>query len=133
MAFAALGGCGSSRDPVGNLIAADDPLVAAAERRRFTTGATASRSLTAAPTTIDLAARTIETWAFDGVVPGPLLRANVGDMIEVTLANGLAEDTTIHWHGLALRNDMDGVHGLTQDPIAPGSRSTYRFVAHSIA
>src|SRR5699024_5692780 len=39
----------------------------------------------------------------------------------------LDQETSVHWHGIALRNDMDGVPGLTQDPIRPGARFTYDF------
>jgi len=47
------------------------------------------------------------------------------------VANDLAQETTVHWHGLALSNDMDGVPGMTQDPIPAGAAMTYRFaLAH---
>lgn len=85
-------------------------------------------SLRAAPTEIDLAGRTARTWAYNGVAPGETLRATVGDLIEVTVANDLPEATSIHWHGLAIVNDMDGVPGLTQGDIEPGSNFTYRFI-----
>ncbi|MGE3325176.1 MAG: multicopper oxidase family protein [Acidimicrobiia bacterium] len=70
----------------------------------------------------------MSTWAF-GTVPGATLRARAGDVIEVGVKNSLPEELSIHWHGLAIRNDMDGVHGLTQAAIAPGAEFTYRFVA----
>jgi FtsP/CotA-like multicopper oxidase with cupredoxin domain len=60
-------------------------------------------------------------------VPGRELRVTEGDILEVAIRNDLPEHTTIHWHGLALRNDMDGVHDLTQAPIRPGESFTYRF------
>jgi FtsP/CotA-like multicopper oxidase with cupredoxin domain len=47
----------------------------------------------------------------------------------VHFKNSLPESTSIHWHGLRLPNDMDGVPGLTQDPIAPGGEFLYEFVA----
>lgn len=50
-----------------------------------------------------------------------------GDTLALTLANHLPEPTSLHWHGLALRNDMDGVPGLTQRDIAPGADFAYRF------
>jgi FtsP/CotA-like multicopper oxidase with cupredoxin domain len=53
----------------------------------------------------------------------------VGDTIRVKLDNGLPEETTIHWHGLALRNDMDGVPGVTQPAIAAGDAFTYEYTA----
>lgn len=72
--------------------------------------------------------RTVATWAFGDTVPGPLLRATAGDTLRVDVANGLAVDTSVHWHGIALRNDMDGVPGITQDPIAMGESFRYEFV-----
>ncbi len=86
-------------------------------------------SVTAKPATLDLGGPTVATWAYDGVLPGPLLRASAGDMLEVTLNNQLPADTTIHWHGIRLANHADGVPGLTQDPVRPGDTYVYRFTA----
>ena len=66
-------------------------------------------------------------WGYDGQVPGPVLEANVGDVLEVSLKNSLAEPTTIHWHGLRLPASMDGTD-MVQHPIAPGETFTYRFL-----
>lgn len=85
-------------------------------------------SFRAAPTEIDLAGRTLRTWAYDGKVPGEVLRASVGDLVEVTVANDLPEATSVHWHGLSILNEMDGVPGLTQGDIEPGDEFTYRFI-----
>ena len=60
------------------------------------------------------------TWAYNGQVPGPMIRATQGERIRVVLENQLAEPTTIHWHGVPLPNAMDGVPELTQEPVAPG-------------
>jgi multicopper oxidase len=81
------------------------------------------------PATIDLGGRTVDTWAYGDSVPGPLLRATAGDLVTVKVDNGLPTETSVHWHGIALRNDMDGVPGLTQDPIRAGSGFTYQFTA----
>ena len=78
---------------------------------------------------MELGRTKVETWAYDGVVPGRELRVTEGDVVEVALRNELPEDTIIHWHGIALRNDMDGVPDLTQPPIRPGESFTYRFTA----
>ena len=67
-------------------------------------------------------------WTYNGEVPGPELRANVGDRIRVHLTNDLPASTTIHWHGLRLPNAEDGVAGLTQDAVPPGTSYTYEFV-----
>jgi FtsP/CotA-like multicopper oxidase with cupredoxin domain len=66
-------------------------------------------------------------WGFDGAVPGPLLRAPQGSRLRVPVRNGLDAGTTVHWHGLRVPNAMDGVPGLTQDPIAPGDTFVYEF------
>ena len=87
------------------------------------------QTLTAKPITLDLGGRQVATWAYDNAVPGPLLRANAGDLLQVTLDNQLPADTTIHWHGIRLRNAADGVPGLTQNPVQPGSKFVYEFTA----
>lgn len=68
-----------------------------------------------------------EVWAFNGEVPGPLLRARQGDTLRVTLRNALPQATTVHWHGIRLPNAMDGVPHLTQKPVAPGGEFVYEF------
>ncbi|MBD4678244.1 multicopper oxidase domain-containing protein, partial [Xanthomonas citri pv. citri] len=69
----------------------------------------------------------LTTWGYNDGLNGPLLRAQTGDLLKVSVANDLPEDTSVHWHGLALRNDADGVQGVTQDPIAAGETYTYDF------
>lgn len=66
-------------------------------------------------------------WAYNGSLPGPLLRVKQNDRLRVELKNGLTQDTTIHWHGIRLPNAMDGVPGLTQKPVKPGASFTYDF------
>lgn len=71
----------------------------------------------------------------NGQFPGPLLEANWGDWIEVTVTNQIEEvdeGTTIHWHGMLQEQTpfMDGTPGVSQCPIAPESSFTYRFRAH---
>jgi FtsP/CotA-like multicopper oxidase with cupredoxin domain len=82
--------------------------------------------LTAAPMRLDLAGHPVPTWGY-GTVPGPEIRLRAGDVLRVQLENGLSEDTTVHWHGLAPPNGMDGVPGITQDPVVPGAGFTYEF------
>jgi FtsP/CotA-like multicopper oxidase with cupredoxin domain len=67
-------------------------------------------------------------WGYDGTVPGPLIRARVGNRVIVHFTNNLPEETTIHWHGLRIPAAMDGMPGHSQPPIAPGSRFDYDFV-----
>ncbi|MAY01904.1 MAG: oxidoreductase [Gammaproteobacteria bacterium] len=71
---------------------------------------------------------TTPVWTYGGSLPGPLLRAKVGDTVIVHFRNSLPEPTTIHWHGLRVPNDMDGVPGVTQPPIPPGGEFRYEFV-----
>ncbi|MFK0690800.1 multicopper oxidase family protein [Mesorhizobium sp. IMUNJ 23033] len=66
-------------------------------------------------------------WAYDGTIPGPILRLRQGEPVRITVENGLEEDTTVHWHGIRLPNAMDGVPGLTQPPIKPGESFVYEF------
>ncbi len=68
-------------------------------------------------------------WCYGGSVPGPEIRVRQGDRVRVVLDNGLAEDTTIHWHGLRLPNAMDGVPDVTQPPVRPGETFAYEFDA----
>jgi FtsP/CotA-like multicopper oxidase with cupredoxin domain len=66
-------------------------------------------------------------WTYNGTVPGPLLRTEVGDRVIVHFTNHLPEATTIHWHGLRVPNEMDGAPGHTQEPIAAGASFRYEF------
>lgn len=67
------------------------------------------------------------TWLYDGVSPGPILRARQGEEVNVRLVNQLPQPTTIHWHGIRIDNTMDGVANLTQEPVPPGGTFDYRF------
>ena len=69
----------------------------------------------------------VDTWTFGDRPDAGGLRAKAGDLLEVRFANGLTGANTLHWHGIALRNDMDGVHDLTQHPTEPGGEFVYRF------
>lgn len=63
----------------------------------------------------------------NGQLPGPLLRYREGDDLVVDVTNGLAEDTSIHWHGVLVPANMDGVPGISFPGIKPGETFTYRF------
>jgi multicopper oxidase len=88
-------------------------------------GGRADIVLRAAPATFDLAGRPIETWAYDGRLPGRELRIRQGQRIRIRVDNELDDDTSVHWHGLRVSSDMDGVPDLTQDPIGPGGSFVY--------
>lgn len=70
----------------------------------------------------------VEVWGYNGEYPGPMIEAEVGDTVRVTLHNNLPEGTTIHWHGLEVPNDQDGVPGITQPMVEPGQTWVYEFV-----
>jgi plastocyanin len=70
----------------------------------------------------------VEAWTFNGTVPGPTLRGEVGDRIRVKVTNDLPLEIDIHMHGMVLPNDQDGVAPLTQDPIRRGETYTYEYV-----
>ncbi|WEO76056.1 multicopper oxidase domain-containing protein [Cryobacterium sp. SO2] len=109
-------------------ILSTDPLVAQYEARRAATGATVTQNLTAGTFDTMVAGTALTTWGYNGTLNGPLIRATTGDLLNVPVTNTLAESTSIHWHGLALRNDADGVPGVTQKGIAPGGDYGYQFL-----
>jgi FtsP/CotA-like multicopper oxidase with cupredoxin domain len=73
--------------------------------------------------------KTVDAWTYNGTAPGPTLRVQQGDLVEVTLTNTLPEGVTIHWHGVAVPNSADGVAGVTQNAVKQGETYVYRFVA----
>jgi FtsP/CotA-like multicopper oxidase with cupredoxin domain len=70
---------------------------------------------------------TVQAWAYNGMVPGPRINLSVGDRVEVELTNQLPIGTDIHWHGIDVPNDQDGVAPITQALVTRGERYTYRF------
>ncbi|MDX8143216.1 multicopper oxidase family protein [Lentzea sp. BCCO 10_0061] len=124
-------GCasGGGSSSGGTLIGPKSPKVEAAERARQIAGARrTSIKLTALQTEFDLGGVTANTWSY-GELPGKEIRIRRGDLLNVELRNQLSQPTSIHWHGVALRNDMDGVPDLTQSEIVPGGSFTYEFTA----
>jgi len=71
--------------------------------------------------------KTIHAWGFNKQVPGPVIKANKGDNLSITVKNELDEPTLIHWHGIRLPSSMDGT-GEVQKPIQPGESFTYHFI-----
>ncbi|OFE17199.1 copper oxidase [Humibacillus sp. DSM 29435] len=119
-------GCGRSRTAVG----AGSAAVLSTEATRRPTGQrVVTAQLNPRAASIDLGGLSMATWAYGETVPGPLLRASAGDRLRVAVTNTLTAPTSVHWHGIALRNDMDGVPGITQKPIDPGTGFTYDFTA----
>jgi FtsP/CotA-like multicopper oxidase with cupredoxin domain len=66
-------------------------------------------------------------WGYNGQSPGPTIEAVEGDKVRIFVTNRLPEHTTVHWHGQLLPCGMDGVGGLTQPHIKPGSTFVYEF------
>ena len=87
------------------------------------------RTLEAAPLDFELGGRMARTWGYDGGMPGPEIRLKEGETLRVKLRNRLPEDTSVHWHGVPLPNAMDGVPGVTQQPIKTGGEFVYEFQA----
>ncbi len=73
--------------------------------------------------------RIVEGWAYNGQIPGPMIRVDVGDNVRVHVENRLPMGTDVHWHGVRVPNDQDGVAPLTQPLIEAGGDYTYEFVA----
>ncbi len=73
--------------------------------------------------------KTLLAWGYNGQIPGPEIRVTEGDKVRIVFTNKLPKATTLHWHGLDLPNDQDGVPGVTQKAIKPGETYTYEFTA----
>ncbi len=71
----------------------------------------------------------VKAWTYNGVVPGPEIKVDVGDKVRIVLKNELPESTALHVHGIRVPNALDGVPPYTQDPIKPGTSFTYEFTA----
>ena len=84
-------------------------------------------SLRVGQTDVNFTGRSRTAITVNGGVPGPTLRWREGDEVTIHVANQMSQPTSIHWHGIILPWQMDGVPGLSFDGIAPGSSFTYRF------
>ena len=73
--------------------------------------------------------KVVKAWTYNGQVPGPWIRIEPGDKVAVHLRNELPISTDIHWHGISVPNDQDGVAPITQGYIEPLTDYTYRFTA----
>ncbi|MEO8107302.1 MAG: multicopper oxidase domain-containing protein, partial [Actinomycetes bacterium] len=77
--------------------------------------------------------RSVDGFTLNGESPGPLVRADEGDLIQVALTNeSVPGGVTLHWHGVDVPNAMDGVAGVTQNAVMEGETFTYRFVANQV-
>ena len=106
--------------------AARAPLAPGAVARAFVDGET-SRDLRIAPFPFAVADERGKGVAINGSIPGPLVRLRENRDVTLRVSNGLDVDTSIHWHGLLVPVDMDGVPGLSFPGIAPSQTWEYRF------
>jgi len=128
---AALAACGRPTAPQSTTPGATLDLsnaIVAAEKSRPHTGRTVTARLIPGHADIDLGGARARTVAYNNQVPGPLIRANVGDELAVAVENALDHRSSVHWHGIALRNDMDGAMPASPD-IEPAQSFTYRFTS----
>lgn len=129
-ATATLASCGNPGPPspgTVDRILPTDPLVSRYENARTANGTTVTQKLTAGLFGTTVAGIALTTWGYNGALNGPVIRAATGDTLNIPVANSLTEATSVHWHGLALRNDADGVPVVTQNAIAAGANHNYRF------
>jgi FtsP/CotA-like multicopper oxidase with cupredoxin domain len=103
-------------------------VIADVEARRRRSGATRTLSLAPARSRIDLGGRVVDALTYGGALPGPLVRVGAGDVLSVEIRNGLTVPTSVHWHGLGIRHDADGVPGVTAPAIAAGQTARLEFV-----
>ena len=72
----------------------------------------------------------MDVWGFNGSMPGPTIEAFQGDRVRFVVHNELPEPTSVHWHGLEVPIQYDGVPGLTQNLIPPGGTYVYEYDLH---
>lgn len=124
-----LGGYAAWPQSGSNNVNLSEAIRQAEDLRRTSNQNVVNARLIAQPITLNLGGPVVQTWGYGDTLPGPILRAQAGDLLRIKVDNKLATDTSVHWHGIALRNDMDGVPGITQDPIKAGKSFTYEFTA----
>lgn len=76
---------------------------------------------------VQFGGRSVQAIAINNSTPGPVLRFQKGDTARIFVKNLLDVETSVHWHGILLPNDQDGVPNLTNPPIAPGETYVYEF------
>jgi FtsP/CotA-like multicopper oxidase with cupredoxin domain len=74
--------------------------------------------------------REMEVWGYNGSCPGPTIQVNQGDRVRIVFENRLPESSTIHWHGLEVPIEMDGLPYISQKPVPPGGKFAYEFTLH---
>src|SRR5580704_14172855 len=77
-----------------------------------------------------LPGKVLVLWGYNGSALGPTIQVNQGDRVRIVVDNHLPEATAMHWHGFEIPINMDGMPGVSQEPIKPGGRFTYEFTLH---
>jgi FtsP/CotA-like multicopper oxidase with cupredoxin domain len=77
-----------------------------------------------------LPGKTFDVWGYNGSMPGPTIEVMEGDRVRIIFQNNLPEATTVHWHGLEVPIEMDGVPAISQPLVQPGDVFTYEFALH---
>ena len=119
-----LAGCGFRQNP--DAVATDT--IDARETALRGSGGVKSFKLTADLAEIDLGGTIAKTWAYGNILPGKIIRVNKGDRVKVNFKNKLPVPTSVHWHGLAIRNDMDGVPGITTPEVQTEKHFNFDFI-----
>lgn len=124
----ALAACSSGSHAPAVVVGPDsDPVRAAENRRRAASAPVRDVVLSAEPTTVDLGGVQVQTWTYGGKLPGQEIRIARGEVLRADFTNALPQPSSIHWHGMALRDDMDGVPELTQSAVTSGGGFRYEF------
>ena len=116
------------KNVLAGFVTPNGPEVRDAETRRKP-GTVRKFALTATADKVDLGGLTVATWTYGGQLPGSPIRVKAGEVVRATLQNRLPDRTTVHWHGLTLRNDADGVPDVTQPSVPAGGQRVYEFTA----
>ena len=74
--------------------------------------------------------KTLDVWGYNGSCPGPTIQVQQGDRVRIVFENRLPESTSLHWHGLEVPIEQDGVPWISQKPVAPGEKYVYEFTVH---
>ncbi|WP_306303190.1 multicopper oxidase family protein [Actinomadura formosensis] len=124
---AALSACGDGGRRPAFIAPGGEQVRKAEAARRHAGGAVRDFRLAPVEGPVDLGGRTVRTWTYGQRLPGAEIRVKAGEVIRARVSNRLPAGTTVHWHGLALHNDADGVPGVTQPDIRAGGEFTYEF------
>ncbi|MGV4925599.1 multicopper oxidase family protein [Streptomyces sp. BHT-5-2] len=119
-------GHGANGSAPAGYVSPDGPEVIKAERARGT-GPVRRFSVTASEAQFDMGGQVVDTWSYGDLLPGNEVRVKAGERVAMTLHNRLPHSTTIHWHGVQIRNDMDGSPDVTQRSVKAGASYDYNF------